>query len=406
MGPSVAHIIHKNFLHNINLIQDAVKSSKIMAVVKANAYGHGSIELSKTAIEAGCQYLGVAFVEEGIELRKEEIAEPILVFGSHDISYLTKALEYNLDITITSLQQIELLKKLNKNCNIHIKVDTGMHRVGFKMNDFERALKLVLDSKQFNLKGIYSHFATSDDEDDSFFKQQLNYFSELKKISEKYLQHDVLFHMANSGAIMKFPESYFDMVRPGVMLYGGLPNPNFKTNWDLKQVMQLRSKISLTKFLKKGDSVSYGRRYFAKNDTQIGVIPIGYADGYNRVLTNKTEVIIHNKKYPVVGTICMDMIMVDATNLPELKTGDDVILFGNSSDQQIYIDEIAAKTGTIAYEVTCNVSKRIPRIHIIQIKENIMKMCLLIFLSLIITVSAYSQVLKVQTKIDYRTSYL
>jgi alanine racemase len=363
MGPSVAHIYHKNFSHNIQLIRDAVKSSKIMAVVKANAYGHGSVELAKTAIESGCEYLGVAFVEEGIELRRNDLTAPILVFGSHDPTSLLEAVDHNLDISITSVQQIEALQQSNKKCNIHIKVDTGMHRVGFKIDDFESALKLILDSKLFELKGIYSHFATSDDEDETFFKQQLQQFNEVKKISEKYIQHDVLFHMANSGAIMKFPEAYFDMVRPGVMLYGGLPNPNFKTNWELKPVMELRSKISLTKFIKKGDSVSYSRRYFAENDTQIGVIPIGYADGYSRAMTNKAKAIIYNKKYPVVGTVCMDMIMIDSQNLSKLETGDDVILFGNSGDQEISIDEIAAKAGTIAYEVTCNISKRIPRIH-------------------------------------------
>jgi len=364
MGPSVANIFHKNFSHNIRLIRKAVKSSKIMAVVKANAYGHGSVELSKTALDSGCEYLGVAFVEEGIELREEDINSPILVFGSHDISYLKQAIDYKLEVTITSLQQIEALKKSDKICNVHIKVDTGMHRAGFKTEDYEEALKQVLDSKSIKLKGIYSHFATSDDEDDSYFKTQLQRFKNIKKISEKYIQHDVIFHMANSGAIMKFPEAYFDMVRPGVMLYGGLPNPGFKTDWKLKQVMELRSKISLTKFIKKGESVSYSRRYFADKNTQIGVIPIGYADGYNRTLTNKTEAIINNNKYPIVGTICMDMIMVDSQNLLPLKAGDDVILYGKSGNQEISIDKVAAKTGTIAYEVTCNVSKRIPRIHI------------------------------------------
>jgi len=364
MGPSVAKIFHQNFSHNIQLIRQAVKSSKIMAVVKANAYGHGSVELSKTAVDSGCEYLGVAFVEEGIELRKNDIEVPVLVFGSHDGSYLSKAIDYNLEITLTSFEQIETLRKSGKRCNVHVKVDTGMHRAGFKIEDYEDALKQLLDSKNIKLIGIYSHFATSDDENDSYFKKQLKQFIEIKKLSEQYIQHDVNFHMANSGAIMKFPEAYFDMVRPGVMLYGGLPNPNFKTDWKLKQVMELRSKISLTKFIKKSDSVSYSRRYITEDDTQIGVIPIGYADGYNRALTNKAEAIINNKKYPIVGTICMDMVMVDSKNLPKLKTGDDVILFGKSGDQKILIDDVAAKTGTIAYEVTCNVSKRIPRIHI------------------------------------------
>ena len=364
MGPSIANIYHQNFSHNIQLIRNAVKSSKIMAVVKANAYGHGSAELSKTAVDAGCEYLGVAFVEEGIELRQNGLMAPILVFGAHDPSSLIKAVDHNMDITLTSFDQIESFKKTKRKCTVHIKVDTGMHRIGFRSEDFEHALKLVLESDQFELKGIYSHFATSDADDVSYAKQQINRFNEIRKISEKYIQHDVLFHMANSGAIMNFPDAHFDMVRPGVMLYGGLPNPGFKSNWDLKQVMQLRSKISLTKFIQKGESVSYGRKYYAPSDTNIGVVPIGYADGYNRILTNKGEVIINNKKYPVVGTVCMDMIMIDFQNDSKIKTGDEVILFGQDRDQKISIDGIAAKTGTIAYEVTCNISRRIPRIHI------------------------------------------
>jgi alanine racemase len=364
MGPSLAHIYHQNFRHNIQLIRDAVKRSKIMAVVKANAYGHGSVEISKTAIKAGCEYLGVAFVEEGIELRQNDITVPILVFGAHDSSVLLKAIDYNLDITITSLQQIEAIRKENIKCKVHIKVDTGMHRVGFKIEDYEDALTLILNSKQFEIKGIYSHFATSDAIDTTYAEQQINHFNQIIEISEKYLQHDVLFHMANSGAIMNFPDAYFDMVRPGVMLYGGLPNPNFKTNWDLKQVMQLRSKISLTKFLQKGESVSYGRKYYTTKNTNIGVIPIGYADGYSRALTNKAEVIINNKKYPVIGTVCMDMIMIDLNSESNIKAGEAVVLFGQEGDKEISIDEIAARTGTIAYEVTCNISRRIPRIHL------------------------------------------
>lgn len=364
MGPSVAHIIHENFRHNIRLIRDAVKSSKIMAVVKANAYGHGCVELSQTAIQCGCEYLGVAFVEEGIELRKENIATPTLVFGAHDPSVLSNAVDYNLDITLTSFDQIESLQKINKQCNVHLKIDTGMHRVGFDIEDFENALKMVLNSKQFDLKGIYSHFATSDAEDNSYAIHQLNNFKDIKKISQKYLQHEVIFHMANSGAIMNLPEAYFDMVRPGVMLYGGLPNPDFKTDWDLKQVMQLRSKIGLTKFIEKGESVSYGRKFFAKSDTVIGIVPIGYADGYSRSLTNRSKAIINKKIYPQVGTVCMDMIMFDLKNDSDIKSGDDVILYGEEGKHFISIDEIAAKSGTIAYEVTCNISKRIPRIHI------------------------------------------
>jgi len=367
MGPSIAYIHHENFIHNIKLIRDAVGDRKIMAVVKANAYGHGGLELSETAIKAGCEYLGVAFIEEGIELRKKGITAPFLVFGSHQPKQLKQAADLDLDVTLTSIKQLEnfeqLLKTSNNIANIHIKVDTGMHRVGFQMSEFENALKMVLNSNQFHLRGIYSHFSTSDDDDNSYANLQIQRFEGIKKTAMQHVQHEVLFHMANSGAIMKFPEAYFDMVRPGVMLYGGCPNPDFPLEWDLKQVMELRSKIGLIQSLNAGEPVSYGRRYFTKNSTDIAVIPIGYADGYSRALTNKGEVIIKNEKHPVVGTVCMDMIMANLGKISEYNTGDDVILFGEKNNLRISIDEVAKKIGTIAYEVTCNISNRIPRIH-------------------------------------------
>jgi len=365
MGPSLAYIHHKNFVHNISLIRNAVGNSNIMAVVKANAYGHGSIELSKTAIKAGCEYLGVAFVEEGIELRKVGIKTPMLVFGAQLTEHLLQAVEYNLEVTVTSIDQLTSFEgMLNKNASVHIKVDTGMHRVGFQPDDFEAAVEFILDSSVLELKGIYTHFSTSDDIDDTYARLQMQRFEEIKTISKTYLQHDVLFHMANSAAIMKFPEAYFDMVRPGVMLYGGRPNPDFPLEWELKQVMELRSKIGLIQSLNAKEPVSYSRRYYTKGSTDVAVIPIGYADGYNRALTNKGEVIIKNKKYPVVGTVCMDMIMADLNKDSGCIVGDDVILWGENGDNKISIDNIAQKTGTIAYEVTCNISKRIPRIHL------------------------------------------
>jgi len=368
MGPSLAYIHHKHFVHNINLIRNAVGDRKIMAVVKANAYGHGSIELAKTAVNSGCEYLGVAFVEEGRELRNANIKTPILVFGAHQPEHLLQAAEHDLEITLTSMEQLTKFEHLligkKMKAAVHIKVDTGMHRVGVQPHDFEGVLKSVLNSKVFELKGIYSHFATSDDMDDYYAKSQLHKFEEIHELTLNYIQHDIQFHMANSAAIMKFPEAYFDMVRPGVMLYGGRPGPDFPLEWDLKQVMELRSKIGLIQSLEANESVSYSRRYYTKDSTDIAVIPIGYADGYSRALTNKGEVIINDKKYPVVGTVCMDMIMADLNKNSGCSAGKDVILFGESGDLKISIDDIAKKTGTIAYEVTCNISKRIPRIHL------------------------------------------
>ncbi len=368
MGPSIANIFHNNFIHNISLIREAVGEKKIMAVVKANAYGHGSVQLANSAIKAGCEYLGVAFVEEGFELRKAGIKSPILVFGSHHPEYLIQAVDFGLDITLTSIEQIiNLKKKLNstdKKAFVHIKVDTGMHRIGFLPPDFMDGLKLVINSPEFELKGIYSHFSTSDDIDNSYAKQQIKKFNEIKESAQQLINNNVLFHMANSGAIMKYPDAYFDMVRPGVMLYGGKPNPDFPVEWNLKQVMELRSKICFIHNLSSNQSISYSRRYFTKNDTRIAVIPIGYADGYKRGLTNIGQVIINNHIYAVAGTVCMDMIMVELNNETKCFVGDDVILYGEKNDLKISIDDVAKKTGTIAYEITCNISNRIPRNHI------------------------------------------
>lgn len=368
MGPTTAYISHENLIHNISLIRQAVGSRKIMAVVKAYAYGHGDVEIANTAIAEGCEYLGVAFIEEGIKLRKAGIREPILVFGAQLTDYLKYALEYDLQITITSIEQLKFLRDLcsHKTLKIplHLKFDTGMNRVGFQANDLQMVLDIVKNNPCLDLKGVYSHLSTADEEDEQYTRLQINRFNEIREYCRNTITKDIIFHLANSAAIMKFSESYFDLVRPGIMLYGQSPAPQFELNWNLKEVLSLRSRLGLIKQLKENEPVSYARRYYTKVKTHIGIIPVGYADGLNRRLTNKAKVIIRDKLYPLVGTICMDMAMVDLG--PELlcKTGDEVILYGSSANHSISINEIAKMLNTIAYEVTCNVSARVPRKHL------------------------------------------
>jgi alanine racemase len=364
MGPTKALIWHKNLKHNISLIRSAVGQRKIMAVVKANAYGHGDIEISQSAIAAGCEYLGVAFVEEGIKLREEGIDQPILVFGAHFPDDLQKAINHNIDITVTNQLHIDFLDQLpdNYKAAVHIKFDTGMNRVGFSYKDAPKIIDQISDLSRVVIKGIYSHFSTSDESDLSFAKTQIERFEQIRDYAKQDQQSEIIFHMANSGAIMQHPDSYFDLVRPGIMLYGQPPSPEFNLEWDLKEVMTLHSRLGLVKFIEKNEPVSYGRRYYTNKPTHIGVIPVGYADGISRKHTNNGEVIIKNKRYPMVGTVCMDMIMVDLGNDNICKTGDDVIIYGDA----IPISSVAERIGTIPYEITCNVSPRVPRIHMYE----------------------------------------
>jgi alanine racemase len=334
-----------------------------MAVVKANAYGHGETEVARTAIECGCEYLGVAFIEEGIRLRQAGITSPILVFGAHLPEYINAALEHDLEITITSFGQIEVLsQQLQGKRSIlktHLKVDTGMHRVGFLGEHTRAALEKILEIPQFKLLGVYSHFATSDEEDQSYALKQYHRFQEIISHIKPRLQHEVIFHMANSGAIMNLPQSYLDMVRPGIMLYGYPPSPNFRSSWKLKEALSLHSRLSLVKFVKKNEPISYGRRFHTKNDTFIGIIPAGYADGINRLNTNLAQVCIGHEIFPLVGTVCMDMVMVDLGPDSKHKEGEDVIIYGS----RISVTQVAERLQTIPYEITCSVSARVPRIH-------------------------------------------
>ena len=367
MGPTVAHISHTNLSHNIKLIREAVGSRKIMAVVKANGYGHGDLEVSRTALEAGCEYLGVAFVEEGINLRQAGISQPILVFGAHHSEYLKSAIDNNLEITITSDEQITYLQNLNRKNQkipIHLKVDTGMNRAGFLFEFFGNSFLNVLNNTIFEIKGIYSHLSSADEKDQSYTELQILRFKEIKEFVESKCTHKILFHLANSAAIMKSPDAYFDMVRPGIMLYGQPPSPDFELDWDLKEVLSLRSKLGLIKYLKKNEPVSYSRRFYTQDATHIGVIPAGYADGLNRGLTNNAEVIIRGVKYPLVGTVCMDMVMVDLGKNLKCDVGDEVIFYGEDNYKKISIREVSERLKTIPYEITCNVSSRVPRNHL------------------------------------------
>ncbi len=367
-APTQAQIYHQNLIHNLKLIRKAVAPAKVMAVVKANAYGHGSVEVARTALASGAEWLGVAIPEEGIALRQAGVTAPVLVFGAQPINLFDQFLEYDLDLTISHEGQIQPLRDLcrqsGQKARIQIKVDSGMGRVGFFHDrDRDRILQ-ILKEPLFEVTGVYSHLSSADEVDLSYTHLQVRRFNALRDFILKNSSHRPLFHLANSAAIMRLPEAYFDMVRPGIMLYGNPPGPDFNLTWDLKEVMRFVSHVTAIKILEADQPVSYNRRYHTPQRTHIAVIPVGYADGYNRRMTNTGQVLIGGKRYPVVGTVCMDQFMVDLGPQTTVQVGDEAVLFGQQNQEHIRIVDVARQLETIPYEITCWISQRVPRVHI------------------------------------------
>lgn len=367
MGPTHLKINHPNLVNNYNVIKNTIGSRvKVMGMIKANAYGHGIVEIAKTLEKEHIAYFGVAFPEEGITLRKAGIKTPILVVGAHLTEYLKQHVENKLDITITHIDQLTYLNTycLEKNtpARIHLKIDTGMNRVGFKESDFYKAYEFALKCPAIEVVGIYSHLSSSDEDDQSYTQKQVELFKKVKQSIRDKSNH-VLFHIANSAGIIQNPDYWFDMVRPGILLFGNPPSSGFNINNEFKEVMSFHSRVTLIKDVGKNEPVSYNRRYYAKEKTKIALIPVGYADGYNRQLTNNGFVLINGKRHPVIGSVCMDQILVDLGYDSNIKIGAEVVLFGKQQDEHIPIAEIAKRVNTIPYEITCWISSRVERIH-------------------------------------------
>lgn len=367
MRPTHVEIDLSNIAYNIDLIKRKVSPAQIMAVVKANAYGHGAVKVAQTALKNGASYLAVALVEEGLELRESGITSPVLVFGGELENQIKDFLDTGLEITVFSRRFAELLSRaaVKKNCkvNVHVKVDTGMGRVGVPWQESLDFICDIYSLKGLEIKGIYTHFATSDEKDKAFALAQLDRFHQ---VLDWLRQHNIripLVHAANSGAIIDMPYSYFNIVRPGIMMYGYYPSDETTESIPVKPAMTFKSKISYIKEVQRGTPVSYGRTYVTKNATRIATLPVGYADGYNRLLSNKAKVIIRGTLFPVVGRVCMDQILIDLGDNRDIQEGDEVILFGSQGDAEFSVKEICEILNTIPYEVCCWISKRVPRLY-------------------------------------------
>ncbi len=367
--PTYAEIDLKAVNSNLRNIRKAIgKHPLIMAVVKANAYGHGAVPVAQSILKSGtAQYFGVAIVEEGIELRKAGIGYPVHVFTAPFKEQLQDYIDYDLEPTICDLSTAkrlsELARRSGRTISVQVKIDTGMGRIGVASKDAVPFIENLIRLSHLHIKGIWTHFATSDERDLSFAHEQLNKFRSIVTELELRGIHIPLVHCANSGAILQMPDSYFDMVRPGIMMYGYTPSMETRRTVQIRPAMSLKGRIGFVKQVEKGTSISYARRYIAKRKTTIASITVGYADGYFRTLTNKAFVLINGKRFPVAGTVCMDQIMVDVGNEP-VKSGDVVVMMGKSGSRSIDAWQIASAVGTIPYEVICAVSQRVPRTYI------------------------------------------
>ena len=370
MRPTYALINLTNLKKNYLNIRKKVKTAKIMAVVKADAYGHGVKEICfalNSLDDKKPEYYAVAFIDEAIELRSLGINEPILIFEPVFDQDVESVYRFNLIPTVFTHQHIADLRNgkpsyYNRKLKLHVKVNTGMNRLGINSNEAYNFIQQLSGDENFLIDGIYTHFATSDEKKKAFANLQLERFKQVvDQLNNMHVNYG-LAHAANSGAILDMPESYLDMVRVGVSLYGNYPSLETSESVKLLPVMSIISHVTSIKNIKKGDSVSYGRKFVAKNPTQIISVPIGYADGFSRSFTNNFRVIIRGKYYQQVGTVTMDRIMFNVRN-DKIIIGDEVILLGKKKDLEISAWDWSKKLKTIPYEITCGISKRVRRVY-------------------------------------------
>lgn len=360
-----------HLIHNLQQIRKHVgDDTKIAAVVKANGYGHGALEIAETLLNHGADMLAVSSINEAVEIRKKYPKAQTLVLGYTQSENIEDAIRYGVTQTIYSYEQgmqySRIAEKIGMGISVHLKIDTGMNRIGFQPNEEAvQEIKEIYQLPNVKINGIFSHFACADELDKSFTNEQYSIFKRFTRVLENHGIKIPIKHISNSAATMDMPDMSMDMVRPGIILYGLYPSDEVKKNvLDLKPVMSLKTRISHVKTLSEDGGISYGLKYRGRKGQKIATIPVGYADGYTRLLSNKGYAIVQGKKVPVVGTICMDQCMLDVSKVDYIKPGDEVILFGGESDNTIPTEEVAEYIRTINYEIICMVGRRVPRVYI------------------------------------------
>ncbi|MBQ2897323.1 MAG: alanine racemase [Clostridia bacterium] len=359
----------------VNIKSYLDNKTKIMAVVKADAYGHGCLETVNTLIENGVDYLAVACPDEAILLRKRGINIPILILGYSDEDRFEEIVDYDITQTVFNLESAKRLSqtavKKNKKAKIHIKIDTGMARIGYLYGyseeidvQTENEILKIVSLDGIDAEGIFTHFSVADEPDDDFTNIQFDRFNKLLLFLEENGVKFKYRHCCNSAATIMFPKMHLDMVRPGIIIYGVYPSEKVKAKIDLIPAMQVKTRVVNINKIYKNSPISYGKTYKSDKDITVATIPIGYADGFPRMLSNKGKIIANGKIVPVLGRICMDQCMIDVTSVNNINVGDEVTVFGSQGESFIPVESIAEISGTINYEILCSVGKRIPRIYL------------------------------------------
>ncbi len=353
--------------HNLSEVRRVVGDVAILAVVKADAYGHGVDRVAPALADAGVDMFGVALVEEGVELRQLGLAQPILVMGGvppgGEATILERDLQPALSDTDTARRLDTAARSAGRLVNYHLKVDTGMGRLGIRDDQLDEALPVLRRLQSLKMVGLMSHLAVADEPERCFTETQCQRFRKVMGQVEDAGFRPLYRHIVNSAGVFSRDLAEYNLVRPGIVLYGGLTGPFFDQAVVQQPVMRLVSRIALLKQMAVGEGVSYGHRFTAARPSMIAAVPVGYADGYNRLLSNRGEVLIRGRRARVAGTVCMDWTLVDVTHIPEVQVGDQVVLLGCDAQTCITAEEWAEKVGSITYEVFCGISKRVPRVY-------------------------------------------
>ena len=351
--------------HNLGAIRKRV-GVPVMGIVKAEAYGHGLVPVARHLQAQGVDQLGVAFLEEGIALREAGITLPILVLGGIFGPQAADLIAHDLEVTVSSLDKLRQVEaaagSLGRKAIVHLKVDTGMERIGVHSYSCAALIEAAVASQWCTIKGIYSHLACSDDPSSPMTALQVERFAEACAHFERLGAPMPLRHLANSGGVLHFPETWLDMVRPGIVLYGVLPDPASQRSMDLRPALSLVSQVVYFKVVRAGNPVSYGATWAPAADTRVVTVPIGYGDGWPRALSSRGQVLVRGHRYPVVGRICMDQFMVDI-GCDSAWNEDEVVLVGTSGAEKITVEDVALAAGTIGYEILTGLNGRIPRAY-------------------------------------------
>ena len=357
--------------HNVKLAMQKVgASTRLMAIVKADGYGHGAVAVAKTLVSLGVYGFGVATAQEALQLRKAGIQNLILILGPVFGADEEELIRQNIAFTVFTVEEAEEIEaaaaKLQKKAKIHLKIDTGMGRIGMQPNaDSLPIIEQILQLPHLEVEGIFTHFACADEKDKTSCLLQKEKFLSFLHLCEQSGITFPLRHMCNSAAILDFNDDFLDMVRCGIITYGLYPSDDVqKDKFPLQPAMEIKSHVSFVKTVEPNFTVSYGSTFVTTKQTTIATVPVGYADGYPRSLSGKGYVLIHGQKAPILGRICMDQMMVDVTQIPQVKRGDTVTVIGQDGNSYLSMDEVAKLAGSFNYELACNISKRVPRVYL------------------------------------------